>query len=58
LVELTSRFEIYALAQAVKLDSLEKQVRDKIKDITGRVNVFTILDAIKEIYPTLIGNDT
>ena len=58
LVEVTSRFEIYALARAVELDGLEMQVRDEIEDIADRLDIFTVLDAIKEMYPTLIGNDT
>ncbi|KLU90793.1 hypothetical protein MAPG_10644 [Magnaporthiopsis poae ATCC 64411] len=58
LAELASRFEIYALARSVELDGLEEQVRDEIDGIADHLDMFTVIDAVRETYPTLIGNDT
>jgi hypothetical protein len=56
--ELTARFETYALARTVELNGLERQVRRDIECTTRHLDIFTVIDAIKNAYPTPIGDDT
>lgn len=58
LVDLAAKLEIYALARTLELGGLEEQVRHHIERAARNLELFTVIDAIKETYPTPIGNDT
>lgn len=56
--KLKARLEIYALARTFEVGGLEEQVRDDIERETRDLDIFTVIDAVKDAYPTFIGNDT
>ena len=58
LVRLKAEFEIYVLARTVELRDLETQARNKIEGIADRLDVLAVVEAVRETYPTTIGNDT
>jgi hypothetical protein len=57
LSELTAKFEIYALARTLELDGLEREVTNDIERTTQHLDIFTVIDIVKDAYPTHIGND-
>ncbi|KAK4156085.1 hypothetical protein C8A00DRAFT_12945, partial [Chaetomidium leptoderma] len=56
--ELKAKFEIYALARTFELDHLEEQIKTELNWMKRDLDIFTVIDAVKEAYPTIIGNDT
>ncbi|KAK4121494.1 hypothetical protein N657DRAFT_692045 [Parathielavia appendiculata] len=56
--KLKVHFDIYALARTLELAEFEHQVKPAIKRGSQGLDVFTIIDIVKQAYPTLIGHDT
>ncbi|KAK4238309.1 hypothetical protein C8A03DRAFT_15199, partial [Achaetomium macrosporum] len=54
---LARTLEIYRLARTVELSGLEELARDEIERCADELDVFSIIDAVKEAYPDPIGDD-
>ncbi|KAJ4289356.1 hypothetical protein N0V88_007107 [Collariella sp. IMI 366227] len=57
LPEVKARFKIYALSRTVELDEFENSARDGLQEVTRNLDIFTVIDAVKEGYPRPISND-
>jgi hypothetical protein len=55
---LRANFEAYALARTLELEDLEDQIKPAIELEAWGLDIFTIIDAVKQTYPAVIGNDT
>jgi hypothetical protein len=55
---LHTAIEVYATARLFKLSRLEYLAKDEITKLAKDLDLFTIIDIVKETYPNVSGNDT
>lgn len=58
LARLETTFEVYSMARTYGLEGLEELARTQIELLAAQVDPFTLIDVVKETYPTPTGNDT
>ncbi|KAK3389557.1 hypothetical protein B0H63DRAFT_445741 [Podospora didyma] len=51
-------FEVYAAARVYELDSLEELAKEQITVLGYGLDVFAIIDVVKDAYPIPVGDDT
>lgn len=52
------RLETYALTRVVELKDLENLVKTDIEEYATKLDMFTVMDIVRETYPVPIGDDT